>query len=64
MARFHPGPSHELLAKGFMTRQSWTTKLATGPGPAHIASTASLLQPQVLSAAGVQIPVLVTGAQG
>lgn len=35
-----------------------------GPGPAHIASTAFLTQPQVLSAAGVQIPVLVTGAQG
>lgn len=53
MAGFHQG----LLVSSW-PRLSWTVKLATGPGPAHIASTASFARPRVPSA------LLVTRRQG
>lgn len=57
-ARFHPKPSHALLAKGgFGTKLSWTMKLAMGPRLARVASTGSFTQAWAPSTGGMRAPV-------
>lgn len=56
MARFHPGSSHVLLARGALRQSYADHEVGTGPGPAHNALTASFAQSRswVPSITGVQ----------